>query len=176
MKKRHLAWISSLLVSLVLAGCSTSPKSATQKVQAPKGGASHQTAADRPLLYQNSSVHLKITQTGDWKKTSEKKSSKGLHVVFKQNDLHAIVSVIPSTQSIKSIQSDLLRSVSNPSIFLQTETTLDFQAGTKDKIRVLNYLKKKGSQDYIFSFVTPVKTINQEKPVIQKFMANVQIN
>jgi hypothetical protein len=169
-------WIFSLFMSLILTGCSTSQKSANQNNVASNGGAGHQKASNSPTLYQNPSVNLKITQTGDWKKAAEKKSSKGLNLVFKENGLHAIVSVIPSTQSIQSIQSDLLKSVSHPAILSQSATTLDFQAGTKDKIRVLNYLKKKGNRDYVFSFVTPVKTFNQEKPVIQKFMANVQIN
>lgn len=161
------------IASIILAGCSsqTTGKGVKNPIQSTSSK-----KAPQSILYKNKNVGLTLYQTGQWRIVTDKSSSKGTNVVFKENKIQAIVSIVSSKNSISSIKKDLLKSVRNPTTLSESNTSLDFESGTKEKMRITSTFKMKGNYIYIFSFVTPVDQYDSQKSVVQAFMDKVVIN
>jgi hypothetical protein len=152
---------------IILTGCS-SQKSSSKEAN----GASN----SQPILYQNKNVGLTLYQTDQWKKTSNETNSKETNIVFKEKKLQAIVTVLSAKNSISSIKKDLLKSVISPKTLSESDTSLDFESGTKENMRITSVFKKKNNHIYLFSFVTPANQYNSEKSMEQAFLDKVSIN
>jgi hypothetical protein len=153
--------VISIFLMMLLTGCSSPSKG--------------QSTNTYPVLYQDKTVGLTLYQTGSWERITEKNSPKSLNVTFKENKIQAIVSVVSNQNTVKSIQDDLLKSVIQPKIISQTDSSLVFESGTQDKIRVTCFLKKNGAHNYIFSFITPASSYNNQSKDIKIFMDQVKI-
>lgn len=159
---------------IILAGCSTK----TTSKEAKNSNSSLSTSSDKAshtILYQNRNLGLTLYQTDQWKKIYDKANIKETNVVFKENKIQAIVTVVSLKNSISLIKKDLLKSVKNPKILSESNTSLDFESGMKEKMRITSNFKKKSNHIYIFSFVTPADQYGSQKSVVQTFMDNVSI-
>lgn len=180
MKLLKLAALLSAL-TIFLVGCGTQQSSKGEKIKDVQKTAATETTKKQvtptdPVLYQNKELGLTLYQTDQWKKTADKSNAKDTNVAFEDGKVRVIVSIVSSKNSITSIKKDILKSVTSPKTLSESNTLLDFESGTKEKMRITTTFKTKGSHVYIFSFVTPSAQYQAEKSAEQSFMDKVSIN
>ncbi|MBM7603962.1 hypothetical protein JOC75_001935 [Metabacillus crassostreae] len=126
----------------------------------------------KSLLYENEEKGIRVGDIKHWKLSKEQDSN----VVFQNENLQAIITILPNKQDIKSIKRDLIVGAGDITIIEETDKTLSFQSNRKESIQTDIFIFQVGEKMNIVTFVGKVDDDEMNRPKIVEFKEHIQFN
>ncbi|TXC90646.1 hypothetical protein FS935_12090 [Metabacillus litoralis] len=126
----------------------------------------------KTFLYENKEKGIRIGEVKDWKFSKEEDSN----VVFQNEKLQAIITILPTKQDVKSIKRDLIVGAGDITIIEETDKTLSFHSNRKESIRTDVSISQVGEKMNIVTFVGKVDDDEVNRAKIIEFKKQIQFN
>lgn len=126
----------------------------------------------KSFLYENEEKGIRVGEVKDWKLSKEEDSN----VVFQNEKLQAIITILPNKQDVKSIKRDLIVGAGDIKIIEETDKSLSFHSNRKESIRTDIFISQVGEKMNIVTFVGKVDDDEMNRSKIVEFKEHIQFN
>lgn len=164
--RRQLSAIILVISILLLSACGTESSQASLE----KGNQTNDDNSE--FLYQGKNIQ--VTETPGWIENTNSSYSDEGNVVFENGKVKAIITVVSNEKSLEEIKSELKKSFANAEVIQESSDYVSLKTNRKESIRSDVYFNRGEDQTGIIIFMTPIKTHEKNKTIIEKFKNNVQ--
>lgn len=128
---------------------------------------------EKAVFYENVEAGLKIYESSDWTLDSEV-SIEPFNATFKQGNVRAIVSIIPSVKTLDQIKQELHLDRDFVEVIEESDHRLSFQTNQKESIRSDIYAQQTDGETLILTFLTSIAEYEANQEKMEEFRNNIE--
>jgi hypothetical protein len=158
MLKTQLLSIMISLSLFVIAACETTQEEISEKA----------------FLYKNEKAGIEIIESSNWTLDSEI-TTEPLNATFRQDDIKAIVSIIPSSKTLDQIKRELNLNGDFVQIIDETEESLSFKLNQTENTRSDIFVETSDGETLVLTFFTPEHDYLAKHRKIEEFRKSITL-
>ena len=129
---------------------------------------------EKVVMYENEKAGIQILESSNWMLDSEV-STEPFNVTFKQDEIRAIVSIIPNIKSLEEIKKELDLTSDYVQIIEETPERLSFRMEQTEHTRSDIYVQQTGEETLVLAFFTPDHDYLANYEKIEEFRKNITL-